>query len=168
MQRLRECNYEPICIVSDDHTGISSMADEEHIPHQLCIFHLLKTLRRIIIGKYSFTETIPDKYKVLYSRIKWIFKTKTIEDLPKKINQFRSIQFCWRTPKQKNIIKWFWKVLPKSVMRLSFVEKVPSTSNLLENLNGQIEQRIKTFRGVKSEESLIKILKILFFLRNFK
>jgi len=44
-------------------------------------------------------------------------------------------------------------------MCLSFEENVPRTNNLLENLNGQIEQRLKTFRGVKSEDSLNKILK---------
>lgn len=168
LRRLKDNGYDPICVVSDDHGGISSLIDAEGIPHQLCVFHLLKTLKRMIMGNASFRESMPARYKVLYSRIKWIIKTKKIEDLPKKIDQFRMIQCCLQTPKQKAILEWFWAILPKATMRLSFTEQVPLTSNALENLNGQIEQRIKTFRGVKSEQSLNKILKILFFLRKFK
>lgn len=53
-------------------------------------------------------------------------------------------------------------------MHLSFEEDVPRTSNILENLNGQIKARIKTFRGIKSEKSLNNFLKILFYFRNYK
>lgn len=168
LQRLREAGYEPICCVSDDHWGISPLLAEEKIPQQLCIFHLLRTLKAMLVKENPFFSEIPAEHRVLYSRIKWIFKTKRIEDLPAKIEYFRKIQRLWKTPKQKQIIRWFWEKLSAAVMGLSFEENVPQTTALLENLNGQIKQRLKTFRGVKSEQSLNKILKILFFFRNFK
>lgn len=168
LRRLKDLGYEPICVVSDDHASISPLLDEEKIPHQLCIFHLLRTLRKLLTGNHKFTEPIPPQYQVMYSRIKGIFKTNHIEDIPKRINNFRKLQIFWQTPKEKYVLNWFWQTLPNAIMHLSFEENVPRTSNLLENLNGQIEQRLKTFRGVKSEQSLNKILKILFFLRNFK
>jgi len=68
----------------------------------------------------------------------------------------------------ESILKWFWDILPHAVLHLSYRENVANTTGLLENLNGQIKQRIKTFRGVKSEDSLNKLLKILFYFRKYK
>lgn len=168
LQRLKGLGYEPICGVSDDNLSISSLFKEEKIPHQLCIFHLLKSLRTMTSERNGFSLSIKPEFKVMYSRIKGIFKTSEIEKLPPKIDHFRKLQGYWNTKSQKLVLKWFWQKVQYAVMGLSFEQKVPRTSNILENINGQIEARLKTFRGVKSEESLYKILKILFFFRKFK
>lgn len=168
LRRLREHGYEPICGVSDGHSGIECLLREENIPNQLCVFHLLQTLRRMLSRQTFFSSEIPQEHKVLYSRIKGIFKTSKIEDIPARIDNFRKLQRFWHLPVQKKVIKWFWQNLPNAIIGLSFKGNIPNTNNLLENLNGQIEARLKTFRGVKSEQSLSKILKILFYLRNFK
>lgn len=168
LQRLKKIGYEPICCISDDNLSISSLLEEEKIPHQLCIFHLLKSLRVMVSQKNGFFTSIRPDCKVLFSRIKGIFKTTQIEKLPPKIDQFRQLGICWKTQLHGRVLKWFWEKVQYAVMGLSFDEKIPKTSNMLENINGQIEARLKTFRGVKSEASLNKILKILFFFRNFK
>lgn len=168
LRQLKDRGYEPVCAVSDDNSCISTLLAEENIPHQLCIFHLLRSLRRMLSGSAAVNAEILPRYQVMYSRIKGIFKIKTIEELPERINQFRKLQSAWTTYKQKRTVDWFWDKVTRAVMGLSFAEKVPRTNNLLENLNGQIEQRLKTFRGVKSEKSLNKILKILFYLRKYK
>jgi transposase-like protein len=168
LRRLKDFRYEPICVVSDDNSSITSLLAEEKIPHQLCIFHLLKTLRKLLTRENWFTSEIPVQYLVMYSRIKGIFKTTKIEELPDRINQFRKLQKFWQSKTHKYALDWFWSKLPNAVMCLSFEENVPRTNNYLENINNQIEARLKTFRGVKSEKSLNKILKILFYLRNFK
>lgn len=168
LQRLKEYSYEPICVVSDDHTSITPLLKEEKIPHQVCIFHLLQTLRRMLVKESYFSSEIPAEYRVMYSRMKGIFKTNCIEDIPNRVDELRRMQRYWTTPKHQYALAWFWKILPRAIMGLSFEEEVPRTNNPLENLNGQIEQRLKTFRGVKSEQSLNKILKLLFFFRNFK
>ena len=168
LRRLKERGYEPVCAVSDDNSSISTLLAEENIPHQLCIFHLLRSLRKNLAGSAAVHSEIPPKYQVMYSRMKGIFKTKNIEQLAEKIDQFRKLQFVWTGYKQKRTLAWFWDKVSRAVIGLSFEEKVPRTNNLLENLNGQIEQRLKTFRGVKSEKSLNKILTILFYLRKYK
>lgn len=122
----------------------------------------------MVSEKSGFSLCIKPEYKVMYSRIKGIFKATKIEKLPPKIDAFRKLQSCWETPAQKRILKWFWQKVQYAVMGLSFDENVPRTSNMLENINGQIEARLKTFRGVESEKSLNKILKILFYFRNYK
>lgn len=167
LRRIEEVGYKPIICLSDGHSAIVPILKEKNIPHQQCIFHLLQSLRRELTKKV-FGHEIPKQYKVLYSRIKYIFKAKNIESMAKGVENLRILTPCFTAPKQKKVLKWFWKNIISATLHHSYIEKIPHTTNQLENINGQIKQRLKTMRGVKSEESLIKILKILFYLRKYK
>jgi transposase-like protein len=164
LARLTEIEYAPICVVSDGHGGIKALCKENKIPHQRCIFHILRYLKDQLSDRGELLKA----NKVLYSRLKGILKSSTIESLEMKATNFRTIIMHFQSPRQKRTLEWFFKALPSAVIHLSFAENIPRTSNLLENLNGQIRARLKTFRGVKSQESLDKILKILFRFRNYK
>jgi len=165
LQRLEEAGYKLICVVSDGHFSILPIIKERNLPHQRCLFHLLKELKRKFV-KYDFSN-LTGRNRILYSRIKWIFKTKKIEDLPGRIKFFREKTEPIFQDKQ-TILDWFWRVLPSAILHLSYNENIPRTTGLLENLNGQIKARLKTFRGVKSEMSLNNLLKILFYFRKYK
>jgi transposase-like protein len=108
--------------------------------------------------------------KIFYTRLKYVLKSPTIEDLATRMDEFRLyIKQAWFTPKQTKLLKSFLLILPNATLHLSFDDpKVPRTTNKLENLNGQIKARLKTFRGVKSEDSLNNLLKILFKFRKYK
>ena len=93
--------------------------------------------------------------------------TTRLEDLPERVNSFRRFEAIF-PGRRKEIFKWFWSILTAAVLHLSYEEDVPRTTALLENLNGQIKARLKTFRGVKSEQSLHNLLKILFYFRKYK
>jgi transposase-like protein len=162
-QRLDKVGYKPICVVSDGHFSITPVITERNLPHQRCIFHLLKNLRFFLTSEGNWKTP---KDHILYSRIKGILKTNNIEDLPERIDKFRDFERIF--PGRKDIFKWFWSVVNDAVLHLSYKENVPRTTALIENLNGQIKQRIKTFRGVKSEKSLDNLLKILFYFRKYK
>lgn len=164
LARLAAVGYQLICVVSDGHWGVKSLCEADQIPHQRCMFHVLKYLKDWLSDRGE----LRNGNKVLYSRIKGILKSSSIESVETRVCNFRSIIHCFQTPRQKQVIRWFFNVVPNAVLHLSFEENVPRTTNLLENLNGQIRARLKTFRGVKSHESLNKILKILFRFRNYK
>lgn len=164
-QRLEQAGYKPICVVSDGHDSILSVVKERHFPHQRCVFHLLQELRRKL-GK-GYEHELQGRSRVLYSRIKGIFKTKNIEVLSERLERFRKNAVPLFSHHQA-LLRWFWKILPNAVLHLSYTEKVPNTSNVLESLNGQIKQRLKTMRGMKSERSLHNLLKILFHFRKYK
>lgn len=164
-QHLDLVGYKPICVVSDGHDSIIRNIKERNLPHQRCVFHLLRDLK-YKLGKQKEAE-LHGKNRVLYSRIKGIFKTSKIENIPERIENFRTkIEPLFSD--KSCILKWFWDILPNAILHLSYEENVPSTSNILENINGQIKQRIKTTRGMKSEKSLDNLLKILFYFRNYK
>lgn len=164
--RLSAIGYKIICAVSDGDGSLLSLFDEENIPHQRCIFHILQDLRAMLTVH---GELIGSNH-ILYSRLKRIFKTHTLEKLVQRIEDFRkTTKPIFQTSKQISVILWFWKIIADATLHLSFdPHQVPATSNLLENLNGQIKARLKTFRGVKSEKSLHNLLKILFRFRNYK
>lgn len=163
LQRLEDVGYTPICVVSDGNGSLLTVIRDRGLPHQRCIFHLLKNLRVALTNQGNWKQP---KDHILYSRIKGILKTGKLEDLPERINQFRQFEVIF--PGRKEIFRWFWNVLSSAVLHLSYEENVPRTTALLENLNGQIKARIKTFRGVKSERSLHNLLKILFYFRKYK
>lgn len=164
--RLKAAGYTFKCVVSDGHFGIVPAMEEESLPHQRCLFHLLRNLKDFL----SKSGSLQGGNKVLYSRLKYILKAKNIEALEKRVSGFRTFSAPnFTTKKQKSTLQWLWGILPQATIHLSFIdENVPRTSNLLENLNGQIEARLKTFRGVKSEQSLHNLLRILFRFRNYK
>jgi transposase-like protein len=164
--QLKAAGYPFICVVSDGHFGIVPLIESENFSHQRCIFHLLQSLKQFL----SQNGELTGGNKVLYARLKYILKTKSIEDLEKRVSWFRKFSAPnFTTKKQKSALRWLWEILPEATIHLCFLsEEVPRTTNLLENLNGQIEARLKTFRGVKSEQSLNNLLKILFRFRNYK
>jgi transposase-like protein len=165
-QRLMDkAGYKPVCIVSDGHFSILPIIAERNLPHQRCTNHLLRELKRKLIRKGE--AELVGRNKILYSRIKWVFHTKTIEDLPGRIRYFRTMA-APMFPEKTSVLRWFWRILPNAVLHLSYTEKVPPTTNRIENLNGQVKQRIKTMRGMKSEKSLNNLLKILFYFRKYK
>lgn len=165
-QRLiDQAGYKPICVVSDGHFSILPILKERNLPHQRCINHLLRELKRKLTRKTG--AQLSGRNKILYSRIKGIFHTSKIESLPERVNHFRTVVVPL-FPEKASILRWFWRTLPNAVLHLSYSEKVPPTTNRIENLNGQVKQRLKTMRGMKSEKSLNNLLKILFYFRKYK
>ncbi|MGE3278679.1 MAG: transposase [Candidatus Altimarinota bacterium] len=165
LNMLEKEGYKPIAVVSDGHWGIRTAVKDWNLPQQRCVFHLLQDLRRMLVTHGE----LKGANKVLYSRLKGIWKAKTIEALADRVNQFRKIVFCFRRKKQLGELRDFWEGLHEATLHLSFKPgEVPRTSNILENLNGQIKARTKTMRGVKSKASLINLLKILFYFRSLK
>lgn len=163
LQQLDKVGYKPICAVSDRHSSIVKALSERRIPHQLCVFHLLKHLREnlTVLGEFR-----RPKDRLLFARIHHILMTERIEDVPRRIDRFRVFQEAFDG--REKVFEWFWEVVPNALLHLSYREEIPRTTNYIENLNKRIRQRLKTFYGVKSEDSLRKTLKILFYLQERK
>ena len=162
-QQLDRVKYKPICVVSDRHASIVKIVAERNLPHQLCVFHLLKQLREKLTISGGFRQP---KDAILFNRIQHIFMSNRIEDVPRRIDRFRLLEEAFTG--RSDVFVWFWQTVPNALLHLSYEEKIPRTSNCIENLNKRIRQRLKTFYGVKSEDSLRKILRILFYFQERK
>lgn len=166
VQQLCTAGYPLQCIVSDGFTGIDTLCAKLTVPHQRCIFHILKELRKML----TVNHTLTGGNLILFSRLRYILLAPTIEEFSERHTTFQTrTVHAFKTPAQHGAIHMFNAVLPNTIMHLSFEPGVvPRTSNAIENLIGQIEARLKTFRGVKSKESLHNLLKVLFRFRNYK
>lgn len=164
LQSIKQVGYKPICVVSDGNAGLTKLLEEEGYPNQRCVVHLIRDLERLL-GKQS-NKKLKGNNKKIYIKMRDIWFTKTIDEIPKKIKNFKQSERYFK--KKECIIQWFWKTLPNAILHLSYEEKIPYTTNILENLNGQIQQRIKTMRGLKSGNSLNNLLKIFFYFKKFK
>lgn len=166
LARLQQRGYVLRCIVSDGHGSLESLIEEEHIPHQRCHFHIMQDLDYFL----SVHGERRGKDQLLYSRLKYILHARTLETLVERLGMFRHhTVHLFPSAKHQKVIRWFWNILPKAMMFLSFDPgEVPTTTGYLENLNGQIKARSKTMRGMKSEQSLDNFLKILFHFRKYK
>jgi transposase-like protein len=166
VQGLLTVGYPLQCIVSDGHTSIEIVCVQLKVPHQRCIFHVLKDLR----GMLTENRELTGGNLILFSRLRFMLLAKTVEGLAERHAMFQArTVHAFKTATQRYAIQWFTDVLPNATIHLSFEpDQVPRTSNAIENLIGQIEARLKTFRGVKSAESLHNLLKVLFRFRNYK
>lgn len=166
VRQLCEAGYPLSCIVSDGFVGIDTLCAKFTVPHQRCIFHILKELRKLLTENRELTGG----NLILFSRLRYMLLADTLEEFSERHRVFESrTVHAFRTAAQRTAIQAFNAVLPNAIMHLSFEPgAVPRTSNAIENLIGQIEARLKTFRGVKSEQSLHNLLKILFRFRNYK
>lgn len=164
LQRIKQIGYKPICVVSDGNSGLTKLLEEEGLPNQRCVVHLIRDLERLL-GKKPKKKLRGNNQKI-YIKMRDIWFTKRIEEISDKVNNFKRNEHHFE--KKNHIIQWFWKTLPNAILHLSYEEKIPYTTNILENLNGQIKQRIKTMRGLKSENSLKNLLKIFFYFKKFK
>lgn len=166
LARLRQNGYVFRCIVSDGHSSLESLIEEEHIAHQRCHFHIMQDLDAFL----SVHGERRGKDQILYMRLRYILHARTLETLVERLDMFRRYTIhLFPSAKHQKVIRWFWNILPKAAMFLSFeVGEVPTTTGLLENLNGQIKARNKTMRGMKSEESLNNLLKILLHFHKYK
>lgn len=157
LNRLKRIGYVPICVVSDGNIGLKLLLREKKYPQQRCVVHLLRDLERLLGKKKG--RKLKGKNLSIYKKIRKIWYIKELEKVPHKIGN--SFGERW-------IFEWVWETLPNAILHLSYKEKIPNSTNILENLNGQIKQRIKTMRGIKSKESLRNWLKIFFYFRNYK
>lgn len=164
LNMLAERGYKPLVVVSDAHGGILSAIADWNIPHQRCNFHLLKNLRDMLTIK----RELKGNNHVLFVRMWRVITSRTIEELSQRANDLRSITFCFRKKEHYRALQLFWKTLHEATLHLSFDGLVPNTSNIIERVNGQIKARLKTMRGVKSKQSLYKLLKILFHFKHYK
>lgn len=141
-------------IVSDWHHGIISSL-QDYYPgavHQRCAAHVLQDVLRKLGGKRFLSSQCG---KILWRRIarvaigySYLFVARMqVGRLKKEYPQ------CSRA----------WRVLEESLPDIYQFTKdssvqIPRTSNRIENFMGQLEQRLKTFRGMKTPETRIKII----------
>jgi len=112
---------------------------------QQCIFHILKNMNKKLIG-------CVDKKKII-ADASLVYQAQSEEELYRLAAQF---QKKWKKYMRHGAIKYFFKMLPKSIAYLQLPKKywsLAKTSNRLERLFEELKRRIKVFRRFPNPQS---------------
>lgn len=151
---LKRQNSSISAVISDGHKGLATSV-KDHYPlaiHQRCAAHVLQEVYRKLGGRWFLAtgygkEIWPVMRRIALGFDNELMAKKYLLRMKRKYPQYRRAFF----------------VLGKSLVSIyQFAQRpdfpIPRTSNLIENFMGQLEQRLKTMRGIKTPESLIKII----------
>lgn len=144
-------------IVSDWGTGIRASV-HDHFPgavHQHCAFHVLADILRKLGGK-TFLRT--DEGRDLWKRIR--HAAIGCDTLPE------AKQFLAALKRTHPMHMRAWNIFSRQLPGIYAFVKAPvlkefRTSNRMENFMGVLEQRLKSFRTLKTSDTCIKIISSL-------
>jgi len=151
---LRRRNYRIRAVISDKHMGlISSVKDYYPLAiHQRCAFHVLQEVYRKIGGKWFLSTGTGKEIWPIFRKIALRFD-----------NYFEARDYLKKSKRKYPDYRKGFMVLEKSledIYKFSYLPNlnIQRTSNQIENFMGILEQRLKTFRSIKTPQTLIKII----------
>lgn len=154
LSHLKWQNSSIFAVISDGHKGLAASV-KDHYPlviHQRCAAHVLQEVYRKLGGRWFLATG--------WGKEIWPVMRRIALELD---NELAAREYLLRMQRKYPRKAGAFFVLKKSLVSIyQFAQRpnspIPRTSNLIENFMGQLEQRLKTFRGVKTPESLIKII----------
>lgn len=148
-------------IISDGHKGLAASVGDYYplTIHQRCAFHVLQEVYRRLGGRWFLATDSGKKIWPIMRKIALGFN-----------NEIMARKYLQRKKRKYPEYHQAFLVLQRSLSGIyQFTKKpelpIPRTSNLIENFMGHLEHRLKTFRGVKTPNSLIKIITSLIVLK---
>lgn len=154
LRHLRSQKASIKAVISDRHKGILASAHDYYPEaiHQRCAAHVLMKAFGKLGGRPFLKTGYGKEMWPVFKRIALGFNNK---------NSAR--MYLGRMKKKYPIYYRGFRVLEKCLNDIYQFEKnpnlnIPRTSNRIENFMGVLEQRLKTFRGIKTPETTIRII----------
>lgn len=150
---LKRLGYAPKGFVSDGILALKELLSElyQDLPHQRCTVHVFLAAR----AKVATGRKIPERSKHFIELLRVILWSRTLAEAKRRLQQL------WRlrglTASERRALEYIWPTLPQCFVcreKPSRHLHMPRSSNAIENVIGQVEARLKTRRGIKSEASM--------------
>lgn len=170
-QYLKNNGYDLQVLVRDGNERITKAAEivySRPIVTQLCHKHFIAKMEVIEASKEHIFER--DKVSELKSRIWFIIRAHTIEESIGRMDEFLLIQKFFQTSEvMEYLVNRFIRDFEELTTYLQYPKGfVPSTSNVAENMNGQLKARFKSMKGFKTIQSAENYLKLWCLKRRFQ
>ena len=152
MTDLKHIGYAPKGFVSDGIVTLKEYLSEAYpnLPHQRCTVHVFLAARAKLGGGRKTDE----RRDVLIELIRLILWSRDLRIA--KFRFYRLWNVSHLTQKERSALELVWSALPECFVcrnqRWRHLN-LPRSSNAIENVMGQIEARLKTRRGTKSQAS---------------
>jgi len=150
---LKRLGYVPKGFVSDGILSLKELLSDSYplLPHQRCTVHIFLAARsKVAHGKRQTEHT--DDFIELMRMILW---SRTLREAKRRIRTLWELHGLTRN--ERRALEYIWPTLPQCFVcrdRRFRHLKLPRSSNAIENVIGQIEARLKTRRGIKSDVSI--------------
>lgn len=150
---LKRIGYVPKGFISDGIITLKELLLGQYpdLPHQRCTVHVFLAAR----GKVTKGKKVSDRSKEFIELLRRILWSRTLGEAQRRISKLAKI--CGLAPGERRAIEYVWPALPQCFVcrdkRWRHLQ-LPRSSNSIENVIGQIEARLKTRRGIKSEVSI--------------
>jgi len=150
---LKRLGYVPKGFVSDGIRSLKELLAESYpdLPHQRCTVHIFLAARsKIAFGKRQSEHT--DDFIELMRMILW---SRTLQEAKRRIQKLWAVRGLTRN--ERRALEYIWPTLPQCFVcrdRRFRHLKLPRSSNAIENVIGQVEARLKTRRGIKSNVTI--------------
>jgi transposase-like protein len=150
---LKRLGYVPKGFVSDGILSLKELLSELYpeLPHQRCTVHIFLAAR----AKVATGRKVSTRSKDFVELLRMILWSRTLTEAKRRTQKLWDLRCL--TQSERRALEYIWPTLP-----LCFVcrdrrfrhLRLPRSSNAIENVIGQVEARLKTRRGIKSEASL--------------
>ena len=150
---LKRLGYAPKGFVSDGVQSLKELLSElyPNLPHQRCTVHVFLAAR----AKVATGRKIPERSKNFIQLLRMILWSRTLTEAKRRTQKLWNIRDLTRC--ERRAIEYIWPTLPQCFVccekRFRYLH-LPRSSNAIENVIGQVEARLKTRRGIKSEASM--------------
>jgi transposase-like protein len=150
---LKRLGYAFKGFVSDGIISLKELLSELYpdLPHQRCTVHVFLAARAKVATGRKTTERSKDFIELMRT-VLW---SRTLQEARRRTQKLWKLHGL--TGSERRAIEYVWPALPQCfVCRESRFRhlKLPRSSNAIENVIGQVEARLKTRRGIKSDASM--------------
>ena len=167
-ERLKEINYPLKAIVSDGNRSLLRAAELVYgkpIIWQQCTRHFAESLRRLAREEEPKHEM---QTNALCKQLCFVVQQKSHKAFHAALVIFVDQKHRYRTDKQLEMIKHFWKNLGSLVQHLEHPElALPMTNNMIENYNRQLKLRLNSLGQFHSHQNATNYLKLWNLYRRF-
>lgn len=150
---LKRLGYAPKGFVSDGILTLKELLSDLYpeLPHQRCTVHVFLAAR----AKAAKGRNVSERSKEFIELLRIILWSRTLAEAKRRITKLWNTYGL--TSNERRAIEYIWLALPQCFIcrnrRFRHLH-LPRSSNAIENVIGQVEARLKTTRGIKSDASI--------------
>lgn len=153
---LKHIGYVPKAFISDGTSALRDLLEDMYpkLPHQRCTVHVFLAARSKV-SRRKRQASLSERQKDFIGLLKQILWSRTLKEAKRRCEKLSRLPSLTRN--ERLVLEFIWPTLPQCfVCRDEKWRdlKLPRSSNSIENVIGQIEARLKTQRGIKSETSI--------------
>lgn len=187
LRDIQNCGYIIKALVSDGGTGIRALTQKrrstfkrkgtrayprpglqpatqqesflEGIPHQLCVVHAQRELLKYV--RKGAKKGEKEELILLVNQMLFASTLNKAEKVKEQLNTYGYIHQSETAQRITKILSFYWHLLTTHYTIRVNRRKIPASTNMIENIIGYLNTRLKTLRKIKTKDSAQAICNLI-------